>query len=362
MMKSNGCSMPPADSRTVGSPAVTAPTHVNGAAASAAPTITKFHKGLSGHPLDIVAGPGRNLWFTEGGSGGRAMIGRITPSGRIRQFRKGLSGYLYAGSAITRGPDGNLWFTESGRGRGRFPTGIIGRITPAGRVTQFRRGVTGQLGDITAGPDGNVWFTQTSARHSSIGRITPRGAVRTVSAAISGELGGITTGPDGNVWFTRFSPRGSAALGRIAPSGATTLFDVPIDGFPADIVTADDDNLWFSEFGHIGMSSTTIIHPFNGPARPSKQDSFSIGKPLGYVHALAAGPDHNVWFAAQNETGFGKVGFVTPSGHVTRLRFRLGNGRGDFLDGIAAGADGNIWVTDTGRNAPSTIDRVNLKR
>src|SRR5262249_56379731 len=36
---------------------------------------------------------------------------------------------------ITRGPDGNLWFTEATADR-------IGRITPAGVVTQFSAGST----------------------------------------------------------------------------------------------------------------------------------------------------------------------------------------------------------------------------
>src|SRR5262245_47706049 len=56
---------------------------------------------------------------------------------------------------IARGPDGNLWFTESLAGR-------IGRITPAGVITEFFAGITpgSQPAEITAGPDGNPWFTE----------------------------------------------------------------------------------------------------------------------------------------------------------------------------------------------------------
>src|SRR5262252_6287005 len=48
---------------------------------------------------------------------------------------------------ITRGPDGNLWFTETSTDR-------IGRITPAGVVTEFSAGITPGSGpnEITAGP------------------------------------------------------------------------------------------------------------------------------------------------------------------------------------------------------------------
>src|SRR5262245_60235950 len=78
---------------------------------------------------------------------------------------------------ITRGPDGNLWFTEADANR-------IGRITPAGVVTQFPAGITpgSQPGEITAGPDGNLWFTE--ADGNRIGRITPAGVVTEFSAGI----------------------------------------------------------------------------------------------------------------------------------------------------------------------------------
>src|SRR5262249_52870362 len=48
---------------------------------------------------------------------------------------------------MTRGPDGNLWFTESLAGK-------IGRITPAGVITEFSAGLSpgGQPLVITARP------------------------------------------------------------------------------------------------------------------------------------------------------------------------------------------------------------------
>ncbi|MGO9470062.1 MAG: hypothetical protein ACLQVF_38675, partial [Isosphaeraceae bacterium] len=67
---------------------------------------------------------------------------------------------------ITTGSDGNLWFTENASGQ-------IGRMTPAGVVTQFAlptvpppagspagtAGTTPNPTAITAGPDGALWFT-----------------------------------------------------------------------------------------------------------------------------------------------------------------------------------------------------------
>ena len=51
----------------------------------------------------------------------------------------------------------------------------IGRITPAGVVTEFSKGITPGGGPcaITAGPDGNVWFSEVNANY--VGRVTPDG-------------------------------------------------------------------------------------------------------------------------------------------------------------------------------------------
>src|SRR5690348_12279128 len=59
---------------------------------------------------------------------------------------------------IAAGPEGNLWFTQNTLFKGQP---AIGRITPAGKVTKFKQGLTRatQPLEITAGPDGNMWFT-----------------------------------------------------------------------------------------------------------------------------------------------------------------------------------------------------------
>jgi hypothetical protein len=60
-----------------------------------------------------------------------------------------------------------LWFTEQYGGR-------LGRITPAGVVTEFADGLAVPISPIAAtrGPDGDVWFTDYGANR--IGRVTVR--------------------------------------------------------------------------------------------------------------------------------------------------------------------------------------------
>src|SRR5215213_2131138 len=58
--------------------------------------------------------------------------------------------------SIVQGPDGNLWFTLPEANK-------IGRITPAGAVTEFTLPVANSVPcGIAAGPDGSLWFTETA--------------------------------------------------------------------------------------------------------------------------------------------------------------------------------------------------------
>jgi len=199
--------------------------------------------------MGITAGPDGNLWFTEF-DGNR--IGRITPAGVVTEFSAGISAGAYP-YGITAGPDGNLWFTE-------YYSNRIGRITPAGAVTEFSAGISADTVrvNITAGPDGNLWFTATSyydlqgnrfITEDRIGRITTSGVVTEFSAGISAGASpfGIAAGPDGNLWFTE---ENGHRIGRITPAGVVTEFSAGISAraMPLGIAAGPDGNLWFTEW------------------------------------------------------------------------------------------------------------------
>ncbi len=168
--------------------------------------VTEFSAGITPNAglLGIALGRDGNLWFAENFTD---RIGRITPTGAVTEFSAGIT-HLAGLSGVTAGPDGNIWFTESTGNR-------IGRITTAGAVTEFSNGLTTGGVDpftggpnspnpraITAGPDGNLWFTETGT--DRVGRITPAGAVTEFSAGIrtNAQPWSITSGPDGSIWFT----------------------------------------------------------------------------------------------------------------------------------------------------------------
>lgn len=204
----------------------------------------------------LVLGPDGAFWFFDGQNN---RFGRVTTTGAYTFFSNVIS--PNAGLAgMTAGPDGNMWFTECSLGR-------IGRITPSGVVTEFSAGMTAKScpQNIVAGPDGNLWFTEASlssylgtpppytpggiTNRNAIGRITPAGVITEFGeeTLYSAGLTAITLGPDGNLWFTEGSGN---RVGRITPAGVITefkLIGLADNAGLSSITTGPDKKLWFTE-------------------------------------------------------------------------------------------------------------------
>ena len=160
-----------------------------------------------GDPFDITTGPDGNLWFTENL---RGQIGRITPAGVVTEFLIPGTG---SGVGIAPGVDGNIWFTEEAANK-------IARMTPTGAVTEFPVGFFATHPRyITPGFDGNLWFIENQG--GKIGRITPGGAISDFAPPTSSSFGDMASGPDGKIWFVEI---GAKKIGRLSPDiGSATL-------------------------------------------------------------------------------------------------------------------------------------------
>ena len=186
-------------------------------------------------------------------------IGRITPAGGITEFPTS-GGFA---SNLTVGPDGDLWFAENFSifGIPKDSSGAIGRITPAGGITEFPLPTTDiSLSSLTVGPDGNLWFTAGPAMEpaSSIGvtgRITPAGDLAEFPLpAGDGSPGDLTVGPDGNLWFVATRGAGQqmqTMIGRITPADANGITEVQLSpagsALAASLTVGPDGNLWSTE-------------------------------------------------------------------------------------------------------------------
>jgi streptogramin lyase len=257
----------------------------------------------------IATGADGNLWFTKGDN-----IARITPSGTLTEFQVPTPNS--SPFAIARGADGNLWFTEYAANR-------IGRITVNGVIEEFALpDDANPPSAIINGPDGNLWFIAATLSDSRgflggniIGRITPAGVI-TEFAAPAG-ITSIASGPDGNTWFTELT---NDKLGKITPAGVITeLVTVGRDAYPADITAGPDGKLWFAGGGQIGTFATSLSTPISSAFSGAWFDPSQSGHGL-FVEVL---PDSRFlawWFTFAPEGGqawFGGVG--TYSGSVATI-------------------------------------------
>lgn len=296
-----------------------------GASRANAVSVTEYPLPVdNGTPLGIAAGADGNVWFTEiVGS----RFGRVTPAGKVTDFSTG-SG-ISTGSepwSIAAGPDGNLWFAEQAGNR-------VGRIVPSlASATEFSNGIGPQAGirGITGGPDGNVWFTEDGGNR--IGRITPAGVVTEMSAGVSpgARPQAIASGPDGNLWFTEMSGN---RIGRITPAGVVLEFSAGItpNSLPVGIVAGPDANLWFTELqgNRIGRITTAGV-----------VTEFTVPGGNGSLRDIIAGPDGNLWFTDES---IGRIGRITPAGAVTMYPLTLARNGRPLEITSAPGRD--LWFT-----------------
>jgi streptogramin lyase len=279
--------------------------------------------------LGITAGPDGNVWFTEPITG---VIGRISPAGQVTEYPTSVSNP----GAITAGPDGNLWFTSGSL----LNDPSIGRITPAGQVTRFD--LPDSLGvpsGIAAGPDGNLWFTERIYfSGEKVGRITPAGQITEFTipgpSGAASSIGSITTGPDGNLWFVH-----DGTLASITPTGA--LRDHMVDNVgDVALTTGPDGNLWAAG-SMIDPKTGQSVSGFIDRISPSGSvTQFDLGSADNAPASIQTGPDGNLWFA---QPSVDQIGRITPAGQVTTFPVPTAFSEPTV---IAAGPNGNLWFTE----------------
>jgi streptogramin lyase len=310
-----------------------------------ATSISEFKLPSGADPLAITEGPDGNVWFADGGT--TKAIGRITPAGAITEFTSGLT--HGTPNDITLGPDGNLWFTEVGAA-----TNAIGRITPTGTITEFPL-TPGAAGDgILVGPDHNIWFMDIA--NNQVGRVIPSSGTITEFGMGSGMLPGahlnaMDVGPDGNLWFTDQGgtpPR----IGRLtisAPDASPTKileFSNATLKLPTDITGGSDGNVWFTD------NNASVV----GRITPSGTYTFyGMGNGLqtnGIPDAITLGPDNQIWFTDAFGSSPRMVGTVTPSAPLASQIKEYALTKPGAEVGITVGADGNVWVEQSNDGVP----------
>lgn len=143
-------------------------------------------------PRGIVAAPGGGVWIAEFG---RHAIARVGLAGSFveRRLPRAVSGDPEGAIGVDRG--GDVWFLAS--------YGLVMRMTPAGRFTEFvlqgrRRNCDNlpcapalRARDLTIGPDGKVWVLASGHRsEGAMMRIDPASPPPVPTARIRPEITG----------------------------------------------------------------------------------------------------------------------------------------------------------------------------
>jgi virginiamycin B lyase len=237
----------------------------------------------------------------------------VDPGGAITEFPVTGSPVV-----VTAGADGNLWYSDL--------NGSVLRVTTDGEITQFPTpSPGGSAFGITAGADGNVWFSQLN--QMTIARVTPAGVITEFPLPPSAPQPAsiVTLGPDGNVWGIA-----GESFVKVAPDGTTTGYPgVPLSG-TVSITAGPDGNLWFVEQGanKIGRMTTAGVI----------EEQFTIPTASSSPVDITRGPDGKLWFT---EPAANQVASITTTGQITEFPASPDC----HPSGIAADADGRLWVT-----------------
>ena len=283
-------------------------------------------------PTHITQGSDGNFWFTESWvlppqPAGLHNVGKITPAGRISEFP--VCDFCFP-SDIAQGPNDILYFTRNGE--------VLGRITTSGQVlsdVQMPASFRGGSGITARGDD--IWFTDFNS--DSIGRYTVSTGTFTQYFIPTPDANPIdvVVGPDGIVWFT---PSFLSFVGRLDPqSGVVT--EIPTVGAPRNITVSVDGSVWFTELleDRIGRLEPTT----------NQVTEFQLAADVEPVD-IAAAPDGSLWFT---QSRAGNIARITADGVVTAESRAIKNSQ---PAGITVAPSGDPWFTEMAANKIAVLE------
>lgn len=310
--------------------------------------------------MTVVAATGLALTLTTSALG--------APPDRLKQFKVPTAGS--SPEHITRATDGNFWFTESFINSSNTQANNVGRVTPAGAVTEFHVCDFCFPTDIVQGSDGILYYTKNDA---PLGRVTTSGqalsdvgpifafngnglaahgddiwiadfnhgflhrynvvtAVMTDFAVPSPTLD-VTVDAAGTVWFTPTD----GPIGRLDPAtGAVTTIDT--GGTSREINVASDGFVWFTDLfgGRVGK-----INPTTGAVT-----AFAVA---GGPEDIAPAADGSMWFT---QSSAGTIAHITTGGVIAAQSKSV---KGSSPDGITVAPNGDPWFTMFGTDKIATL-------
>jgi streptogramin lyase len=247
--------------------------------------------------------------------------------------------------AITNGSDGNRWFTE-GTEFTSAPA-KIGRITPAGSITEFAPDVAAGcnvciITDIAQGPGGILYITSNDPTLMRF-EVATQSFATPVPMPNTSALGGNLAVSATDVWITDFN---NDVVWRYHLSdGQFTSFPV---SDPADVAVDVAGNAWFTQPGDVNAPGTSNIDRIDAATGAVTTTPTTDGSTTVAPRSITVAADGQVWFTARFTSQ--AVGRLDPSNNSVTLFLVANTGP----SGIAAAPDGSVWFTqETKGNAAS---------
>jgi virginiamycin B lyase len=259
-----------------------------------------------------------------------AGVAVAAPTAKLKQFKVPTADSQPRD--ITNGSDGNRWFTE-GTEFTNAPA-KIGRITPAGVITEFSPGVADGcniciLTDIERG-QGDITYITSNDPELMRFNVQTQSFLAPVAMPNSIALAGNLAVHGDQVWITDFN---NDVVWRY--NSSTGTFDSFAASNPSDVAVDAAGNAWFTEpQANEDLSS-------NIGRIDALTDALTRTVTAAAARAITVSPtDGKVWFAARFAGQ--AVGFLDPADGNNVTVFPVAN---TGPAGIAAAPDGTIWFT-----------------
>jgi hypothetical protein len=202
------------------------------------------------------------------------------------------------GYGLASGLNSELWYTISAN---VCNSGAVISLTTAGTATVYALSgsLLGNPSSITESADkAHMWFLGNSGT-DALASITPSGGVTPYPLANRPSVGAIISGPDSRLYFGI----NYGQIGAITEAGVVTSYPIGVNDSVSEFTIGNDGNIWFSNANPFGSSFGVGKITTTGAYK-----EYSVGF---LTNGIATGADKNLWFTSASSSA---VGFITTAG------------------------------------------------
>jgi virginiamycin B lyase len=174
----------------------------------------------------------------------------------------------------------------------------------------------------------------------------------------------IALGPDQNLWFAASNENNnlpqSPLLGSVLSmkgtvTGYTPASNPTVAGLPSSIVSGPGGDLWYINTTYNSSTGSSIYDIASLDPTTGSGTNYPISITGAVLAGLAVGADGNLWFT---DSGVGAIGMFNPTTHAATEYPLSGSGNKPTL--ITPGHNGDLFFTNyVGESAIYTIGEIN---